>query len=247
MEDKVLTIILNGNITLDVFAEAIKNFKSSVEALANEISPNEHVLWEIENLEVGSVICGIRPVAEKTETPQKLSSAWAKIGHAAQEDRVIPYGETVQKNVKALLRPIESDINSIIFQTDDEDIPIMSKYKALEGVGRPPQKSLGTLKGRIDSLGRRKGIQFRLYDPIFDSPILCVLPAGKEDMVREYWGKRVSVSGKVSRDAETGKPFAIREISRIEPLSISEPGSWKKAIGALSVGGAREVLQGFDI
>ena len=101
---------------------------------------------------------------------------------------------------------------------------------------------------RTDTLGRRRGVRFTLYDALFDKPIICVLPDGQEALVRDHWGRKVLVSGRISRDGETGKPYAIRDIIRIEPAEVSEPGSWRNAIGSLRLGGnAVQVLAGMEV
>jgi hypothetical protein len=52
-------------------------------------------------------------------------------------------------------------------------------------------------------------------------------------MMRDVWGRRVIVEGLVNRDPITGQPETIRSITRVEVLPDNEPGSYRRAIGAL--------------
>ncbi|MBI5841947.1 MAG: hypothetical protein HZB19_17805 [Chloroflexi bacterium] len=51
--------------------------------------------------------------------------------------------------------------------------------------------------------------------------------------MREAWGKRAVVSGKVGRQAESGRPVVIREVKSIEIIDKPEQGSYKHARGVL--------------
>jgi hypothetical protein len=77
--NQVLTLAINGDLTLDVFVASVKNFVNLTEALAKEISPNEKIVWMLDTLESGSAIMGARPTAENRNTPDRLVQAWAQI------------------------------------------------------------------------------------------------------------------------------------------------------------------------
>ena len=51
--------------------------------------------------------------------------------------------------------------------------------------------------------------------------------------MRGIWGKLVTVTGRVTRDGETGQARAVREITAIDPIPEVKPGSYKIARGAL--------------
>ena len=52
--------------------------------------------------------------------------------------------------------------------------------------------------------------------------------------MREVWGRRVRVSGQVSRETTSGLPKAIRQILDVEILEEVAPGSYRLARGAVS-------------
>lgn len=245
VQNQVLTLAINGDITLDVFADSVRNFRMLIDGLAIEVAPGERVIWALETLESGSAVMGVRPLVDSPKIIISLVLAWAVIGRALQQDSEIPFGEGVRKPAIEIARLVERGAPSVVFQTNDEDIPVASRYNPHANLIHKPKVSIGTLKGRIDTLGRRRGVRFTLYDTLFDKPIPCFLPEGREDMVRNFWGRKVIVSGRISRDGETGKPYAIRNITNIELANASEPGSWRNAVGVLDLSGnGPEFLQG---
>ena len=244
-QNQVLTLAINGDITLDIFADSVRSFKVLTDGLANEIAPGEKVTWVLETLESGSAVMGVRPIVEHLKTVTLFVAAWMAIGSALQQKTEIPYSEKIRNPAIELAKLMDRGVPSIVFQTNEVDIPVGHIYSLQAGKTIKPKISWGSLKGRIDTLGRRRGVKFTLYDALFDRPIPCYLPEGQEDMVRDYWGRAVIVTGRISRDGETGKPYAIRNIASIELANASEPGSWRKAGGILQLGGnSLEVLRG---
>jgi hypothetical protein len=130
---------------------------------------------------------------------------------------------------------LNGKITSIRFETPIEDVMISGHYLGSGEQGKLPVYSFGTIKGTVQTLSRRRGVRFTVYDAIFDRAISCYLKEGQEDEIKDYWGKTVLVSGLVGRDGETGKPFAIRDISQIRLVESSAPGSYKLARGILQL------------
>ena len=51
--------------------------------------------------------------------------------------------------------------------------------------------------------------------------------------MREAWGRRARVSGRISRELSTGRPVVIRQILTVEILEDIAPGSYRLARGAV--------------
>ena len=62
-------------------------------------------------------------------------------------------------------------------------------------------RALGSIEGIVHTLQRREGLVFALYDSLLDRRVLCYLQPEQEEKMREIWGKRVRVTGSISRDA----------------------------------------------
>ena len=55
----------------------------------------------------------------------------------------------------------------------------------------------------------------------------------------EHWRKLVRVSGLVIRDAQSGQPVEIQQISDVRELLVSDPDSYLKAAGILDLHGEK--------
>ena len=93
-------------------------------------------------------------------------------------------------------------------------------------------QSLGAIECKVQTLSNRKGLRFNLYDTLHDRSVACYVEEGKEDLLREIWGKRATVEGEVSRDKVTGRPVAVRRIAAIRIQPESQKGSYLKARGS---------------
>ena len=87
----------------------------------------------------------------------------------------------------------------------------------------------GAVEGRIQTLTTRRGLRFTLYDSLHDRAVSCHLREGQQETMRGLWDRCAVVQGRVSRDAITGRPIAIRNITKIEPRPEARTGSYLEA------------------
>ena len=107
-------------------------------------------------------------------------------------------------------------------------------YSNGEVPGSPPRTiSVGVVTGTIQTFGSRSRLRFSIYDSVHNRGVQCYLDPGREELVRELWGRRASVSGTIHRDRVTGIPKSVTNILKIDPLPDREPGSYKNARGAV--------------
>jgi len=92
----------------------------------------------------------------------------------------------------------------------------------------------GMVEGVVETLTKRHGLRFTLYDQLNDRPVSCYLQEGQQEEMRGIWGKRAIVQGWVTRDPVDGHPVGIRQISSIQ--EIDEAGDYTKARGIAPVG-----------
>lgn len=235
MAEQTLTMALNGEVPLPEFARAIGHFNALVAGLSSDIASGITIEWIIDELAAGSAVTTIRGVSEDTRILSAIVDAYSEVGKALQTNKPIPYSERVSKPARSLIEMLNGKITSVRFETAKEDIVISSHYAEGDKERKEPTHSIGTIKGVVESLSRRRGIRFYIYDVLFDRPIACYLRDGEEEKIKDFWGKKISVSGRISRDADTGKPFAIRDITQIKPVENSIPGSYRNARGVLSL------------
>jgi hypothetical protein len=91
----------------------------------------------------------------------------------------------------------------------------------------------GAIEGRIQTLTNRGSLRFTLYDTHNDKAVSCYVAEGQEDLLRDVWGRRALVEGRIRRDSQTGRPLTIRDVRRIVPLPEPEPYRFYEARGIL--------------
>src|SRR3990167_8496332 len=122
-----------------------------------------------------------------------------------------------------LVSVIDHRITSIRFETAEKDFVIASRPTA--NIQEPQIKyAWSSVKGKIETLSERKKLSFTLWDSLYDKPVSCYFKEEQKDTMRNAWGKRAIVSGKVGRRTETGRPIVIREMRQIRLLGDVEPG-----------------------
>lgn len=231
MPDDTLTLTLNGEVSLEDFAVAMTNFNKLVQGLSVELAFNSTIEWVIESLQGGSATATVRGDTDQLDSLAPIITAYANVGNALKDQKIIPF-PSVQEPAHNITKLLSSKITSIVFATATDDIFIENQYK-----NDNPSKLIyayGRLKGIIQTLSMRHGLRFTLYDILYDLPISGYLKEEQRELVREYWGKKVYVSGMICREPDTGKPLNIRDISEIVPVD-SKPGGFRRAIGIIEL------------
>ena len=112
--------------------------------------------------------------------------------------------------------------------------PNSDRYPNSDHQARPTATvSIGVVTGRIQTLSNRNGLRFNLYDAIHDKAVVCYLASHQTELIREAWGCRAAITGRITREAQTGRPTAIRQITAIETLAEPTPGSYRQARAAV--------------
>ncbi|MGH3921903.1 MAG: hypothetical protein ACRDTT_03340 [Pseudonocardiaceae bacterium] len=147
----------------------------------------------------------------------------------------VPFTPAVSAAARQIVGVINGDIESVTFETPEQDFIVAGSPAATEVEPRKLKAPVayGVVRGRLRTLFSRGGLRFALYDLLHDRAVSCYLTKGEEDLVRERWGRLVSVEGYVSRDPITGRPLAIRRISSIEDLPEGDLGGYRRARGVL--------------
>jgi len=229
MPKDTLGLNLNGDVTLDLFAEALEHFSKLADALVRElIGPGEKVVWEIQNLEAGSAHISVKAIYQNDISIEKIPAALAVIGHALEQRETIPYSDAVAFHARAVTRIINGRIGELEFIAGDERIPIKER---VEEDTESRRTSMGVVTGIIEAINARPNLVLTLYDTLFNKAVHCHLESDQERLARDVWRKRVSVTGLIYRNIDTGRPEHIRHITKIELVEQSPPGSYVRAKG----------------
>lgn len=243
MADDTLTLALDGDVSLSEFADAILHFDHLVHALARA-EDAKHVLWIVADLEVGSALATARGVAIDEQPDERVQSeisrvvaGYLRVGLSLEQGSPIPYEQDVAAEAEAIAAVINGTVRAVRFETAEAEATITSPTpKIADPAGAPAsitskQATYGAVEGRVQTLSSRGRLRFTLYDTLHDKAVSCYLAEGHEEEMRDVWGKRAVIEGKVTRDPETGRPLAVREITGVEVLSEVGPGSYRDLRG----------------
>jgi hypothetical protein len=230
MAKDTLTFALDGEVALEEFATAIDKLNSLLGQLAKERAKDAKVVWIIDELYGGSAVATFRGVNGDMSDIENIVDAYEEVGESLQSGREVPFSTAVQRYAHDLVGVLNGRVTSIRFETPAKDFVIISK--PLEGEQAPQIKyAWSSVRGTVQTLSMRKKLNFTLWDSLFDKPVSCYFKGGQEDIMRNAWGKRAVVSGKVGRRVETQRPVVIRDIKQVRLLIDVEPGSYRRAKG----------------
>jgi hypothetical protein len=228
MANDIITLALSGDVPLGTFDTAVRHFTALVNAITSDLAIPD-IEWGISALETGSAIISIRGESNDIAGIEKAVRAYSSVGKALEEQRPVPYSERIAREAIAIAGVISERVPYVRFETLESDATIYSKTP--QNVVSPIVISTGAIEGKIQTLTNRKGLRFTLFDTLHDKAVSCYLQEGQEDLMRQSWGKRSIISGKISRERFSGRPVSIRDISNVELLPESAPGSYLKARG----------------
>lgn len=170
-----------------------------------------------------------RPVTDDAKSISPILRAYAGIARDLQNLQEPAYSPKIRKHAHAIVQQIGANITSIRFETSDDEVTITAHRQ--NGTPSVPLKAFGTVGGRVQTLSSRYRLGFTLYDSLFDRAVHCYLKAGQQHLITDKWDKRVVVEGMISRDPDSGRPTAIRDIIDVLTIAEHEHGDYRDAAG----------------
>ncbi len=224
MTPDTITLMLEGDVTLETFATAIKSLNSLVSALT--VEEGGGIEWKIEDLQPGSALATIKGYSLQSERVERVVRGYNDVGRALRENVRIDRGRKISGPAMKLGRLVGNGVKRVRFETQEETVilhnPPTGKPRAADNVlslpGNVISVAFGAVEGEVQTLTKRNVLRFTLYDALNDRPVSCYLQSGQEDLMREVWGKHAVVEGLVSRDPTNGHPIAVRQVSKITPI-----------------------------
>lgn len=240
MSDTSMTLALEGDLTLDQFADAVGHFQKLVRQLSQEVAADTTIEWDLEDLHYGSAIMAVAGRADRDEPVLRVIHAYEAVGEALQQHRPIPFSAHVSREAQALTRVIDREVKSLRFSTARKESIVYGVFDAKALSSAKPMESFGSVKGRVQAISSRKSLKFTVYDSIFDRPVTCYIGEDQKAVLTDIWDKIVVVSGRVTRQPDSGQPVSVRAITSIEFVPVIAPGSYRKARGILASFGDTE-------
>ncbi len=232
-----LTLILEGQISLGAFAKAIQEFDGLVTALSHDVSRGAEIKWVVSALSASSAIATAQGLGSP-DVVEPVVRAYERVGESLERFQTVPYSRSVRKRARNLVSLINGEIETIRFETDQRDVLLrqtVEGVRAYDLLALPvvaSEDAYGAVEGKVETLARRGGLRFMLYDAVQDKAVSCYLAPGYEDIMRNAWGNRAIVFGRVHRDPLTGRPLTVRHVTAVEVVREGERGDWRKARGA---------------
>jgi hypothetical protein len=228
MTAETLTFEIGGTVMVDQLATGVSLFHRLVSALTADTG----VQWVVEDLQSGSAVVTLEGHSETPHEVERVVLSYADVGRALEDQEYLTYQPPV-KRVAEQIRSFAETVEAVRFQTAEADYTVITGKNSK--ISPKLTVSIGSVTGRIQTVSNRGRLRFNLYDSTFDRAVGCYLQNGQEELVREVWGRRASVSGRVTRESDTGRALAVRDILEVEILKDIAPGSYRLARGAVSL------------
>jgi hypothetical protein len=230
MLDNTLTLRMSGRVSLKKFARALDRFYALVNGLS-VLKRARDVEWIISDLTAASAFATVEGIGEPDHVITVID-AYFEIGEALQRGDTVPYPKRVTKPAYDLRSFVGNGIESVTFDTFRGDsiigaapTPLTLTGEQAEIQATPGRQIVGTTKiyqpaygsvsGQVETLARRTGLRFVLYDTVNNKAVSCYVAEGQEALLRDIWGSLVTVEGLVTRDPLSGRPTSVRQITSI--------------------------------
>ena len=238
MPKDTITLRLSGDVHLEDYLVAMRQFRALIEALNKDVASGVKVEWSIDELMAGSAATTVKGgVSEAAwqSAVEAIVEAYEDVGSRMERGQELPYSKEAVDAAFGITGILNGRIDEIAFETDDMEAFVSSTTAS--SLDRPRQTayySYGAIEGRVQTISSRTSLRFTLYD-VFGRAVQCHLRKGDEDRMRNAWDRWVVVEGKVRRDAE-GRPKSIRQITDVVVRDEGNPGDYRRARGAVPVG-----------
>ena len=230
MPNDTVTLALDGDVSVDVFASAAKDLAALINALSSEIAGQDRPEWIVQYLDGGSATMTFGAQGSEEETIEKVVRGFATVGRSLESDEAIPYSQKVESAARGLTAVLNGAVTEVRFETSEVAAAVSSSAHV---EARGNLQAYGAIEGRVRTLTSRGGLNFVLYDSVYGKAVRCFLEPGGEEKMRGAWDRHAVVEGWVSRDPTSGRPVSVRKISELRLLDRVERGSFRKARGAV--------------
>lgn len=207
-----LTLEIDGSdVTPEKFLRGVRSFFAILTEVTTQVGGKRTaVQWTVQVRE-GSNLIGISPragfdpavVARITDA---VSGGISQLETLAAEP---PYfTERAMKSLSELARVTDTD-NRVRVWVRREPISVTAHSAANVGtILESEHEDYGSIEGRLRTITDRGGVQFVVYEPLWDRPVRCYIPEDLVNQAMEAWRDRVEVYG-VIKYRKDGNPISI--------------------------------------
>lgn len=217
---------------MEKLANAFARFHSVLRAL--EAEENVRVRWVLADLGYGSATATARAEPLDEDSAPRIPAMTERFVDAARQVAAgASDGDRPLLRVVRELASVADEANAVTMETADDEVIFTAPVTTEPSTGPRTLRSLGSVRGRVETLSHRKGLRFTLYELTNDRPVSCYLQPGDEDLMRDAWGRVADVTGVVTREAATGRPLAVRHVSDVQVVMEGDSLGFLLARGAV--------------
>lgn len=227
---------MRGDIQIDVFAEAIKYFSELVIALSKEIAGQDTIEWGLDTLDYGSPAFMVwQGRSDDLDVVESVVGAVETVGQSLERGVAVPYNESIRSIAMNLAKVPNGKIDTVLLGSTNYLAQITSESISKIDLELQPSevKSYGQVVGTAETVSSRQGFVVTIYDELFEKAVRCYFDQEQKSLMRDMWEKRVSIHGYITRDAYSGRPRAIHEISSVEFLAEPDPDNFLSSRGTI--------------
>lgn len=229
MSETTLTFEIGGRVEMRDLREGMTLFDRLISAL----TPKNGVAWIVEDLRAGSAVITLRGETDDHAVLEGVMFEYEKIGLALSQNQDPTHVNLGARSASRDILALAGRVDYVKFKTPTQNYMVFGNGAEVEDAPTSSPVSIGAITGRVQAMSNRSRLSFNLYDDVLDRRVTCHLEPGQEDMMREAWDRRVSVSGRITRNSATGAPTSIRDISKVDILEDPIPGAYRNARGAV--------------
>jgi len=229
-----LTVALKGTISLHDFRLTMVRFEHFLKELCEHIDPESVVQWDIVALGAGSATATVEGSSLDSNLLTQVKHIYEDVGTHLARGQPLPYPADLARSAVQLTQVINGRVTAVRLQTEDTDVEIVQRLSPPAGEGTA--YSFGEVRGTVETLRRRRHRSFTLYDELFDQKVICRLRPSQEEMMRQFWGKEVVVTGEIRWDTRSGRPVEVHDVHDIQILPTVPPDSYERARGVWDLG-----------
>jgi hypothetical protein len=233
MAETRLTIALEGQVSLHEFRLTMVRFDTLLKELCEHLGPASVVQWDIVALESGSATATVEGSSLDRALLTEVKKIYEDIGKHLERGQPLPYPEAIARPATQLTHVLNGRVTAVRLRTEDTEADIVQRILPPEG--GETVYSFGEVRGAVETLQHRRR-RFTLYDELFDQKVLCRLRPSQQEMMRQFWGKDVVVTGEIRWDTRSGRPVEVIDVHDIQFLPEVPKGSYERARGVWDLG-----------
>lgn len=203
-------------VSPEMLKQAVGAFVDLIQEISGEVGHGKKVQWDM-SVERGSRLFIARPADVASAAPARLVIKSVSSGLRSLERGTIiapPHFNDraliAAKRLAALHDGTERKFSYLRVRSSGKPCEISSRTTiSVDRLISGQRQAYGTVEGKLQTMTERGGLQFVVYDALFDKGVNCFLEEGTAQSAVHAFGKRVAVSGLVQYDKE-GRPVSIR-------------------------------------